>query len=119
MASDEVNQLKGRRSFVCGALSAAAFFLLPSVSGKETWVLEKQIELDSKKPFDLSKTLPRDVRHGGRFSVDLNNGASLPEGIHLSADGLLRVQNGCSQNICGVVFTYEEPNFTAKGEFRG
>lgn len=115
----EQNNLITRRSFVLGALSSLALLVLPNVSGEEKWTPEKQIVLDPTKPFDLTKTLPKGVRSGGRFSVDLDHGTHLPDGIRLSEDGFLHVNKHFSQNISGVVFSYEEPQQKTQGVFRG
>lgn len=58
--------------------------------------------------FDLTSTLPNGVKRGGIFGVSAQ-GAPLPNGMALSATGLLSVGSASAGRVDGVVFTYAEP----------
>ena len=55
---------------------------------------------------DLNNTLPANVRRGGVFSVD-PSGAPLPDGLDLSAAGVLSASRIVFAS--GIVFRYVEP----------
>lgn len=57
---------------------------------------------------DLATTLPADIVRGGTFGVDPAS-AALPQGMTLSAAGVLSVGGAIAGTTAGVVFTYEEP----------
>jgi hypothetical protein len=63
---------------------------------------------DSSSAFDLNKTLPTEVRKGGRFTVD-PSGVPLPAGVTLSPDGILSAEGASAGVTTGVVFAYSEP----------
>jgi hypothetical protein len=59
--------------------------------------------------FDLSATLPADVKRGGTFAVD-PRGAPLLPGVTLTPAGMLSVSASASAgSTAGVVFSYAEP----------
>ena len=57
---------------------------------------------------DLATTLPNGVARGGSFGVS-PNGAPLPNGMNLSASGILGLGSATEGAVVGVVFTYELP----------
>lgn len=59
--------------------------------------------------FNLSSTLPAEVKKGGTFFVD-TSGARLPAGMSLSESGVLSVNNPAVGTTLDVVFGYNEPN---------
>lgn len=62
----------------------------------------------SNATFDLSRTLPASIAHGGRFAIDAS-GPPLPVGMTLSTIGILAVGAAAIGTVAGVVFTYEAP----------
>ncbi len=84
------------------ALSALAPVAAPG------WNLEALKGLACGETHDLSLGLPPGVKRGGQFRVD-PLGAPLPEGLHLSATGLLTVHSSQPLRVTGVIFEYDEP----------
>jgi hypothetical protein len=63
----------------------------------------------SASTLDLSATLPNGVAKGGTFGVS-TSGPALPEGMTLSANGILAIGSATATGaVTGVVFTYAEP----------
>ena len=105
-----------RRAFIFSSLSASLLAIIPFVKiNSQEWCPE--ILLIPNVPFDLTRTLPNGVSRGGIFSVDLERGEALPNGMSLSSDGILLMESFTQQNISGIVFSYQEKNF-AKMELR-
>ena len=60
----------------------------------------------ANRSIDLNETLPADVPRGGSFSLDVN-GASLPAGMSLAANGLLSISSTALTGVTtGLVFKY-------------
>ncbi|MGE0764554.1 MAG: hypothetical protein AB7N80_14860 [Bdellovibrionales bacterium] len=70
--------------------------------------------LQRKSSANLAQTLPPHIQRGGRFSVD-PAGASLPNGVHLSPEGILTIQTAAPTQMVGVVFNYDEPEVNQLG----
>jgi hypothetical protein len=65
---------------------------------------------DATIVYQLSATLPPNVRRGGAFGVD-PSGNSLPAGVSLSPDGVLALtKQAVPGGAAGVVFSYLEPD---------
>jgi hypothetical protein len=64
---------------------------------------------DGASAFDLNRTLPSNVRRGGRFSVS-PAGTALPDGVVLSPEGLISAGVATlADNYANIVFEYDEP----------
>lgn len=64
---------------------------------------------DGASAFDLNRTLPASVKRGGRFSVSAA-GSRLPDGVALTAAGLLTAAAGTAiGSFANIVFEYDEP----------
>ena len=62
----------------------------------------------SNVSLDLSLTLPTGVRRGGTFSLASTSG-SLPDGMSLSAQGILIAVNPVAGITSKIIFSYAEP----------
>jgi hypothetical protein len=62
-------------------------------------------QVGSGATFDLAATLPSGVARGGVFGVS-SSGAPLPNGMTLSAAGILATGSATVGEVVGVVFTY-------------
>lgn len=105
-----------RRMFVArlATLSVASLFgsvasgLILRTIGETQWIPPSLDGLAPGSTIDLSATLPASVRRGGVFSVHAQ-GATLPEGVILTREGMLVVNSLAACQAQGVVFCYEEP----------
>ena len=59
--------------------------------------------------WDLAATLPSEIVQGGTFGISAT-GAALPNGMTMSASGILSVGRATAGTVVGVVFTYAEPS---------
>lgn len=76
---------------------------------QETWTpYVPALIVGSGATFDLSGTLPTNVKRGGTFSLD-TSGARLPAGMSLSPSGILAVGAAAIGSVTGVIFTYDAP----------
>ena len=65
---------------------------------------------DATIVYQLSATLPPNVKRGGTFGVD-PSGNPLPTGVSLSSDGVLALNKQAAPGgAAGVVFSYVEPD---------
>ena len=104
-----------RRSFVVATLSTILLGFLPLSlkkpleSKKDEWDPGAKIILTPGTPFDLSITLPKNIKRGGKFEVDPHAGQFLQKGISLSDNGILFAEANFDQDISQVVFCYKVP----------
>lgn len=82
---------------------------LPAPAAPEWNVRALSLVIGSSLTIDLSSTLPPGTRTGGTFEVD-TSGAALPQGVRLSANGLLTVDASAGvTTVERLVFAYIAP----------
>ena len=83
----------------------------PAAGSQDSWAIAPlTLSIgDAAIVYQLSATLPPDVRRGGTFAVD-PTGKPLPAGVALSSDGVLSLTSAAVPGgAAGVVFSYVEP----------
>ncbi|MGE0762658.1 MAG: hypothetical protein AB7N80_05220 [Bdellovibrionales bacterium] len=75
--------------------------------GGDSWIVGNVSFVEgSGSSYDLNSTLPAGTPSSGTFSVD-PSGTQLPQGMTLSAAGILAVGNAAIGDTAGVVFVYD------------
>lgn len=79
----------------------------PQADGGGAWIVPSTLYFvaGSNATFDLKTTLPSGTATGGTFAVD-GSGSPLPQGLTLSADGVLTLTSAAVGETAGVVFSY-------------